>query len=107
MPTQEKKVYEADVEENKLLAAVSYIWILFLIPLLSKRHSKFAQFHAKQGLVLFLAELVISLFAWVPLIGQLLIIVAIIISVLGFIKAYNGEWWQAPFIYKWSEKFKI
>ncbi len=107
MPTQEKKVYEADVEENKLLAAVSYIWILFLIPLLGKRHSKFAQFHAKQGLVLFLVELVISLFVWVPLIGQLLVIVAIIISVLGFIKAYNGEWWQTPFIYKWSEKLKI
>jgi hypothetical protein len=36
-----------DVADNKLVAALSYIWILFLIPLLAKRDSKFCQFHAK------------------------------------------------------------
>ena len=36
-----------DVEENKLIAAVGYLGILFLIPLLAKKDSPFAQFHAK------------------------------------------------------------
>jgi uncharacterized membrane protein len=34
-------------------------------------------------------------------------IVVIIIAAIGFVKAYNGEWWKAPFIYTWSEIFKI
>lgn len=107
MPSQEKKVYEADVEENKAMAAVSYIWIFCLVPLLARRKSKFAQFHAKQGFVLFIAEVIISLLIWIPVIGQILFAVAIIIAALGFIKAYNGEWWEAPFIYKWSQKIKL
>ncbi len=107
MPQIEKKVYDADVEENKLIAALSYVWILFLIPLLAKKSSKFTQFHAKQGLVLFVIELIIGILGWIPLIGQLLVIVVIIIAAIGFVKAYNGEWWKAPFIYNWSEKFKI
>ena len=44
---------DPDVEANKTVAALSYISILFLVPLLGKRDSKFAQFHAKQGLILF------------------------------------------------------
>src|SRR3989339_630004 len=58
MPKEKKStkivdIKEQDVEENKTVAALSYAWILCLVPLLGKRNSKFAQFHAKQGLVLF------------------------------------------------------
>ncbi|EKD47008.1 MAG: hypothetical protein ACD_66C00259G0004, partial [uncultured bacterium] len=42
-----------DIEDNKVLAALSYIFILCFVPLLLARDSKFAQYHAKQGLVLF------------------------------------------------------
>ncbi len=74
---------------------------------MAKKSSKFAQFHAKQGLVLFVIELIIGILGWIPIIGQLLVIVVIIIAAIGFVKAYNGEWWKAPFIYTWSEIFKI
>lgn len=107
MPQTEKKVYESDVQENRILASVSYLWILCLVPLLFKRQSKFAQFHAKQGFVLFLVEVAISLLMWVPVIGQILFLAAIIIAAIGCIKAYNGEWWEAPYIYPWSLKIKL
>ena len=94
-PTDKK-----DIEENKTMAALSYFWVLFLIPMLLKRKSKFAQFHAKQGLVLFIAE---SIFFWFPP----LILVALIVSVIGIYKAMQGEYWKIPFVGELAEKFNV
>ena len=96
-----------DIEKNKTVAALSYAWILFLVPLLSKRHSKFAQFHAKQGLVLFVIKLAAGLFMWFPFFGQLLMLALVVVSVMGIIKTLNGEWWKMPYIYDWSKKFNL
>ncbi len=97
----------SDVEANKTLGAMSYVFILFLVPLLGKRDSKFAQFHAKQGLVLFAVELLVFMFSWVPLLGQLAMLTLLIISVMGVVKALNGEWWEIPYIYEWSKKVNL
>lgn len=102
-----KNVLDKDVEDNKTMAVFSYVWILCLVPLLGKKDSKFAQFHAKQGLVLFIIELLAGLIFWFPMIGQLLMLCLIIISILGIIKALNGEWWKIPYIYDWSKKINF
>lgn len=103
----DKKIYDADIEKNKLIAAFSYVWILFLIPLLLKRDSKFVQFHAKQGMILFAIEVVVSFIAWIPLIGWALFAAVILVAIIGFIKAYSGEYWKGPFIYEWSQKINF
>ncbi len=97
----------ADIESNKRAAALSYIFVLCLIPLIFKRGSKFAQFHAKQGLVLFAAELAASLIVWFPFIGQLIMVLLFIIAIMGVVKSLNGEYWKIPHIYDWSQKIKI
>ncbi|MDP3043126.1 MAG: hypothetical protein Q8N21_01870 [bacterium] len=98
---------DKDIEANKTIAALSYVWILFLVPLLGKRDSKFAQFHAKQGLVLFIIEIIVGLVMWFPIIGQLLMLALIVIAVMGIIKVLNGEWWKIPYIYNWSKKINL
>ncbi len=98
---------DLDVEINKNVAALSYIWILCLVPLLGKKNSKFAQFHAKQGLVLFVLEIIAFLIIWFPFFGQLFMLILIVISVMGIIKVLNGEWWKIPFIYEWSKKINL
>lgn len=107
--TEEKKSpkKDADVEANKTIAALSYAWILCLVPLLGKRDSKFAQFHAKQGLVLFAIEIVAGLLMWFPIFGQLIMLALLVVSVMGIIKALNGEWWKIPYIYDWSKKINL
>ncbi|MDO8260015.1 MAG: hypothetical protein Q7T50_00770 [Candidatus Magasanikbacteria bacterium] len=107
--SEEKKSVklDKDIESNKTIAALSYAWILCLVPLLGKRNSKFAQFHAKQGLVLFAAELMASLVVWFPIFGQLLMLALVVVAVMGIIKTLNGEWWKIPFIYDWSKKIKL
>jgi len=98
---------DPDVEANKMLAAMSYLWILFLVPLLGKKDSKFVQFHAKQGLIMFAIELAASLFMWFPVFGQLLMLALLVVAVMGVIKAMNGEWWEIPFVYEWSKKINL
>ena len=47
-----------DIQKNKVLAACSYFGVLVLLPLFLRRESPFARFHANQGLVLFLCEII-------------------------------------------------
>jgi uncharacterized membrane protein len=98
-----KTSLDPDIEKNKTVAALAYVWILFLVPLLGKKHSKFCQFHAKQGLILFL----LSFFAWFPLIGWLIGLAIIVISVMGVVKTLDGAWWKVPYIYDWSKKINL
>jgi uncharacterized membrane protein len=109
MPKEKKKktTKDLDAEINKNIAAMSYLWILCLVPLLGKRDSEYAQFHAKQGLVLFGIELIASLFVWFPVFGQLFMLALLVISVMGVVKTLNEEWWEIPFIYEWSKKIKL
>ena len=98
---------ELDIKKNKHIAVLSYFWILCLIPLLGKKRSKFVQFHARQGLVLFIIEIGAGLFSWVPFFGQILVLTLIILSALGVVKSMHGKWWKIPIIYDWSKKVKI
>ncbi len=63
MSEKEIKPNSKDVEDNKLIAAIGYVSILFVLPMFLKKNSKFAQFHAKQGLLLFIIEVVCT---WLP-----------------------------------------
>ena len=103
----EIKLDRKDVDSNKVIAALAYVWILCLVPLFLKRKSKFAQFHAKQGLVLFILELILSLIFWIPIIGWALFIIVIILSLLGIKNALDGKYWEMPVIGKYSKKFNL
>ena len=91
---------DKDIEENKVVAAIGYIHILFLVPLFLKRGSKFAQFHGKQGLVLFIGYVIATFiwFLWIPL---------VMFSIFGFIQAITGKYYRLPLIADISEKFNI
>jgi uncharacterized membrane protein len=49
-----------DVSEGAFLAAIGYFGVLCLIPLLLQPNNKYSRYHAKQGLVLFVAEVVLG-----------------------------------------------
>lgn len=98
----------AGIDEDKLMAVLSYIGILVFIPLFTRRHDSFIQFHAKQGLVIFIGE-VIALLAsqWIIFIGNLLFVVLLIASVIGLIQALQGRRFTIPVIGKLANKFTI
>jgi uncharacterized membrane protein len=94
---------EQDIRENKIWALLSYFHVLFLIPLLAKRDSKFAQFHAKQGLLMF----VLWFFVWIPILGWLLALALFIIWIMAVINVLQGRYWKAPVIGDYAEKLNI
>ncbi|NLA95707.1 MAG: zinc-ribbon domain-containing protein [Clostridiaceae bacterium] len=105
-----------DIEQNKVMAIFAYIWLLFLVPLLAAPNSRFARFHANQGLVLFIFEagasviLVILgiLFAFIsPVLSFLSTILWLLVwlpsiglIVLGIINASGGKAKELPLIGK-------
>jgi len=100
-----------DVEENKVVAAIGYIGILCLIPLLLKPKSKFAKFHGKQGLVLVIGWVINFIIGLVPVIGWLIgfigLVALTILSILGIIKSLAGEYWEMPYLSEYAKKIKI
>lgn len=102
-PTFDKK----DVEDNKFVACLSYIGILFLIPLLVSKNSKFAQEHAKQGLIMFIAGIIGSFIFWFPIIGWALALAFFLVDVIAFIECLMGEFWEVPVIGQYRKKINI
>ena len=93
-----------DVADNKVIAALSYLGILVLVPLLVRKESKFAQAHAKQGLVTLLFLVILG---WIPLIGWIFAAVIIVCNLIALINALMGKFWQIPGAYALSQKFKF
>ena len=106
-----------DVEKNKILSLLSYISLLFLIPMFCAKDSKFARFHVNQGIVLFICELVVGLVGWVlglilgiiPFVGTVLgILLAVVtwvvelaflaLAILGIVNAVQGKAKELPLL---------
>lgn len=92
-----------DIEENKGITFLSYIGILCLIPLLSKKDSKFAQFHAKQGVIIFIA----MIFSAIPVIGWLLALVGLVLAIMGLVSVSKGEMKPLPIVGDLAKKINL
>lgn len=76
-----------DIKENKLIAILSYL--LFFLPLIVCPQSRFARFHANQGLLLLLVTVALNIlsriFSIIPVIRWVFALMSAIVSVLVFI----------------------
>lgn len=108
-----------DVEKNKFMAILSYFSWLVLIPWFGAKDSKFARFHAKQGIVLAIVEIVWwilqgilnAVLKGVPVVGVLVSVVMsivdvvfVVLAVIGIINAYKGKAKKLPIIGKFAKK---
>ena len=105
----------ADIEQNKVMAVLAYLGPLVLVPILAAKDSKFAKFHANQGLTLFICSFVY----WIALIFisfilysisdylgffvhilRLVNILFVVLAILGIVNAVNGQAKELPVIGK-------
>jgi uncharacterized membrane protein len=101
---------EGEKDRVVIAAVLSYIPFLCLIPLLQMRDNKQARFHSKQGLILFLIELLALLFLIPGLSGMFwktIIIIALGASVAGIIFGIQGKSYKLPFIGDIADKLKF
>jgi len=106
-----KPTQNAEIEDAKFFAAVGYLSVLCFVPLLLKKGNKFAQFHGKQALVLFILEIAASIFKVVPALGDLVFTVGFVVfgilSLVGIVKVLMGEMWEMPIIYEISNRISL
>ncbi|KUK83837.1 MAG: Uncharacterized protein XD98_0239 [Microgenomates bacterium 39_6] len=109
MPATTKK--PLNNSDNKIIALLSYIGLLVLIPLLTKKDDEFVQFHAKQGLVLLIATIIVNIIKIIPILGQIIFLFGglgcLVLTFIGIVNVLNGQKKQLPLIGQFSDKFNI
>jgi uncharacterized membrane protein len=56
---------DPDVQANKVYAVLAYLGILVLVPIFGAKESRFARYHANQGLILLIAEIAYGVVAMI------------------------------------------
>ena len=107
-----------------IMIVLAYLGLLALIPLLVEKNDTEVQWHAKHGLVLFVAEIALfialsivgSLVGMVPVIGCLgalvgalmwlvLTIGILIVHIMCIVKGVNGERFKLPYLSQYADRF--
>ena len=125
-PVEEEPPPDPDVQQHKAVGILAYI--LFLSSLIAAPHSKFARFHANQGLLLFLTWVLVLFMIvvidvgwgflshylvniWILwaffscvfyLLPVALLIGLVMLSIIGIVHAANGEFTPLPVIGHWK-----
>ncbi len=81
----------ADIQENKAMGILAYIGPLVFIPMFAAKNSKFAQFNSEAGIMLFIAEGILSVlrfvFAFIPVLGTIMgILLGLLITGIGVLQ---------------------
>lgn len=91
-------------KQNKLLAAASYLGILCILPYIFCPEDRFARFHAKQGMVLLLFDVLTSVLGGLTGIGWLLSLFSIFCVFKGFFGALGGRMEALPLIGRFANR---
>lgn len=110
---------DEDVRKNKGMAVLCYFGIFLLIPLFSRKNSKFCRFHANQGLILLIYEVIVNVLSriinmifsnmlWpndvlVFCVSAIIVILGLfgtILSIIGIVHAAKGEYKEIPVLGK-------
>jgi len=105
---------------RSLMIVLSYLWLLALIPLLTEKDDKEVQWHAKHGLVLMGAEIVVCvaiailqmILAMVDFLGCVGCVLysvfwlgVLVVHVMCIVKGINGERFTVPQLSQYADRF--
>jgi uncharacterized membrane protein len=99
------------------MIALSYLWILALIPLLTKKEDPEVQWHAKNGLVLFGAEIIVYIIiqiltyvmpsgiaCGVSVIWCVAWVAFLVVRIMAIMKGVNGQRFRIPMVSDFADK---
>jgi len=105
----------AGTNKNTGMAIVAYI--IFFIPLLTNaKNDSFVKFHVKQGLLIFIASIILWVFQmalpWrilfmISWVFSLMSLGLLVLMVIGIVNAANGKEEKLPLIGQFADKFKF
>lgn len=99
---------DPEVQDAQFFAAIGYLSFLCFVPLVLKKENKFALFHGKQALVLFIFEAAAAILKVLPLIGDLVFMLSFVVfgilSLIGIVKVLMGERWEIPVVHEIADR---
>jgi len=108
----------ADIQAASTISGISYLFILFFLPLVVNPGSAFGKFHANQSLILLIAGIVCSILGkifniigQIPVIGEIIALIGgiaiglisillFVFMIMGMINAFSGKAKELPIIGK-------
>jgi uncharacterized membrane protein len=101
---------------RSLMIVLSYLGILAVIPLVAEKEDKEVQWHAKHGLVLLVAEVIvfvaISILSLIPYLGCVTAILfpivglgILVLHILCIVKGVGGERFLIPGVSQYADRF--
>jgi len=115
--------HSSPAEHERWYAALGYLFFLCFLAMWKGRESAFVRFHGRQAFLLFLSECVAFVLIVIidrtigqlPFLGLLIVVLAqifvyltaLLLSVMGFVKALFGERWEMPFFGPYREKVPL
>jgi uncharacterized membrane protein len=101
---------------RQIMIVLSYLWLLALVPLLVEKDDREVQWHAKNGLVLVFAEIVLwiafMILHFIPFLGCAMLIVQfalwigiLILHIMCIVKGVNGQRLIIPGLSQYADKF--
>ena len=119
MDLNKSNLDQNDAQANKLAAVLAYLGILVVVTLIIAPDSKFARYHANQGICLLIigavysiaSKIIMGIFKFIPIIGALISMVLglvglvfFVLMILGIVNAVNGEMKPLPIIGKYHKR---
>lgn len=100
---------------RQLMLILSYLWILALVPYLTEQRDPEVKWHARHGLVLLIAEVILYVILFVlsliPVIGCVVSILwllvglgIVVLHVLCLVKALQGERFKIPYVSQYADQ---
>lgn len=99
-----------EVRGSRLFAALSYLGFLCVLPLVFKKENRFAGHHARQGLVLFVLEILFFIVSVLPLFGTLkgmILAVFVFVSLWGILQSLRGNYSRIPLLWGLADKITL
>ena len=85
-----------------VMAALSYLGVLCFVPLLTSRDDEFVNFHAKQGLVIWMWSVIALFTLYIPVLGKwvfgLSSMCVLAFSVMGLVSVLFQRAWKLPVV---------
>lgn len=93
--------------DSNIFGALSYLWILSVVFYITNKDDTYVVFHAKQGMVLFALSLIVLIPIVVWFLSIPVYLIVLVASLVGAIKAYQGEKYKLPVISDIAEKINF
>jgi fumarate reductase subunit D len=100
-----------EIKDGAPFAALSYVFFLWILVFIFRKSNQFAHFHAKQGIVVFIGEIVFIVLSLLPIIGIVFyvsgLLLFLFLSLYGIYSSLTGKMARMRFISNVADKFVV